>query len=131
MEERKESLNCNVIGEGLDPINVKEVEEKLKTIDVNFLSVRLADSYKILITFESRDQVEKLIQKGNDSEVQEIRPWSTEEVCKFRRIWLECIRIPIHGWTLENFRRIRDSWEKFVKCDKITLAEASFMAARI
>ena len=63
-------------------------------------------------------------------DVEELRKWMHEETFKVRRTWLECVGVPIHGWTMENFRRIGETWGKFVECDSLTMSLYSFKKAR-
>ncbi|OIV93204.1 hypothetical protein TanjilG_24419 [Lupinus angustifolius] len=50
-----------------------------------------------------------------------IRRWNPKEGAKERMIWVRCIRVPIHAWTVEFFRFLAEKIRVFIKVDDKTL----------
>ena len=119
----KESINYlqrSVIGEGLYHLNPLEVISRLRVDDVKFESVKGVDTFKVLITFQTKEEMIQVLAEKNEVMSQifdEIRPWSDEETCKVRRVWLSCRGIPLHGWATSNLKKIGEVWGKVVQCE--------------
>ena len=98
--ENMKWLSCSVVGEGLRPLRVSDVEMKLKECDLNFEMVREIDSYKVLITFKIEKEAIEFVSKANEClrpEIEEVRQWTYDETCKMRRVWIKCVGLPIQG----------------------------------
>ena len=133
-EENKAWLCRSIVGEHMNPLKVEEVRRGLEARGVRNAKVGLIDSYKVLITLETEQEAMEILKKGCNilqPDLEEIRPWTPEEVCKVRRIWLECIGIPLHAWSMENFVILGNQWGRFVKCHDETFRGSSFMSAKI
>ena len=92
----------------------------MRAKEVNFERVQAIDSYKVLITFHSKEEMVHELDENKEtmlSIMDEIRPWEEEEVCKVRRIWLICRGVPLHGWSKSNIEKIGEVWGRVVSCD--------------
>ena len=133
-KENMKRLKCSLVGKHLEPIDISNVRSCLESAGFGGANFRMMDSYKVLITMNTEQEVKELMEKGVDFlrvELEEMRSWSREKACKVRRVWLECVEVPIQAWTSENFKRIGDTWGKFINCDEETKSISSFMIARL
>ena len=60
----------------------------------------------------------------------EIR-WSEKEICETRRVWIECLGIPHHKWTIDNIRKIGEEWGSVVCLDSKTKMGESLCSTKI
>ena len=70
-------------------------------------------AYKVLITFPSKEDMEETVkERGNilSEYFEELRVWTEEEVCQTRRLWVECLGMPLQAWSDENLRKIAAVW---------------------
>ena len=133
-ETKVEWLNRSLIGEGQKPLSALEVSSRLDEQGVRHEKVRAMDPYTVVITFKTKEEMEDALTVSSEEMlkiVDDIRKWSSKEKCRVRRVWIECIGVPIHGWSLENFEKIGEVWGKFIKCDLTTLNNEDFRMARI
>ena len=96
------------------------VESNLRAKEVNFVRVQAIDSYKVLITFHSTEEMVRELVVNKEtmlSIMDEIHPWKEEEACKVRRTWLLCRGVPLHGWSKTNTEKIGEVWGKVVSSD--------------
>ena len=101
-EENIKWLQRSVIGEGVRPLDPTKVLGCLEKIGLKVEKVRAIDSYKVIITFGSGEELTQSMQAKKEemlSFLDKVRCWSEEETCRVRRIWLECKGIPMHGWS--------------------------------
>ena len=123
-EENRRWLRRSIVAEDLNPVKIENVKRGLENRGVKYIKVSLIDSYKALITLKIEQEAEEIIKRGNNYlqlEMEEIRQWIPEEVCKEIRVWLECIGIPLHAWSIENFVSIGNHWGRFLKCHEDTI----------
>jgi len=45
-----------------------------------------------------------------DNWFSDIKPWDRYDCCTTRKVWLEVVGVPPHGWQWENFKKIADIW---------------------
>ena len=120
LDESREWLNCSVIGEGLEPVMIDAVIEKLQSLNLDVEKVYQLDNYKVVITLKTVQEREQILTKGSDYlqlAVEETREWTLEENCKARRVQLECIDMPFHGWHETNFKNIGEVSSRYIDCD--------------
>jgi len=61
----------------------------------------------------------------------EIKRWGREDGCDSRRVWLNIVGVPPHGWMWENFKMIAELWGKFICLGKSASSKDSFEAMRV
>ncbi|MED6108554.1 hypothetical protein PIB30_025203 [Stylosanthes scabra] len=72
-------------------------------------------SMKMLMTFKTEENMSEA--ENSESLLKhfiEVRKWTSGEVNRIRRKWLEISRLPEHGWTHENMRKIGEVWGRVV-----------------
>ena len=75
----------------------------------NIENIREMGAYKILMTFRSIEIRDEALREEDEvlkRYIKEIRAWSVDETCQTRKVWLECLGVPLHAWTLETFKKI-------------------------
>ena len=97
-------------GETLFPIDIDLIIDKLRNKFFSIVSVKEMEDYKALIMFPTEEDMGgNLTEMGNLCEYfEEVRPWITEEACHTKRVWMECYDLPIHGWSMDNLRKIAE-----------------------
>ena len=83
---------------------------------IAFERVRLIDKYKVLVTFQSQEEMEAALMDGKDILL--------EIFAKVRNgLWRKCVksggcglsvRVPLHGWSTFNLEKIGDMWGRWV-----------------
>lgn len=64
------------------------------------MKVKPLGPYKTLITFESVQDKEDALNQGVEcmlNHFAEVRKWSSEEFNQTRRVWIECLGLPLHA----------------------------------
>jgi len=61
----------------------------------------------------------------------EIRKWGMEVCCETRRVWLDVIGVPPHGWLWENFKQIAELWGRMICLGKSSSNTESFEVMRV
>ena len=67
---------------------------------------------QFIVTFQSEEERDEALQNHEELDVwfTEIKVWNQYERCSSRRVWLEVIGVPPHGWLWENFKIIAELW---------------------
>ena len=88
---------------------------------------------KALVTFISKEAMEEFLcyQQPLLEFFDEIRNWNPEEVCQTHRVWLECVGLPLHAWSLDNFGRMAKIRGTMFGIDITTKEGRGFKNARI
>lgn len=60
-----------------------------------------------------------------------IKNWDIYDTCDSRRIWIEVLGVPPHGWNLEIFKSIGELWGNFVCVDNNIDNPESFESIKI
>jgi len=61
----------------------------------------------------------------------DIKRWGIEDCCETRRVWLDVIGVPPHGWMWENFKQIAELWGSLICLGKSSSNTDSFEVMRI
>ena len=127
-------LERSVIGEAMCPLNSEEVKKLIHSKIHSVEKVREIGLFKSLITFHNKQGMLQALE-GEDNILggifDEVRPWTSEEVCQTRRVWIECFGIPLHAWSLENLKKIGEQWGTVVGFDNETEQQLTFSSAKI
>lgn len=97
--KKKRVLERSMVGEALKPFTAIETEALLKVENPAVERTRGMGAYKALITFTSVQEKEMAIKNGGgnlSSFFREVREWTVEEVAQIKRVWVECVGVPLH-----------------------------------
>jgi len=61
----------------------------------------------------------------------DIKKWGMEVCCETRKVWLDVIGVPPHGWLWENFKLIAELWGRMICLGKASSNTESFEVMRI
>jgi len=88
---------------------------------------------KFILTYQSEEEREAALQNHTELDVwfSEVQRWDKYTCCSSRRVWLEVIGVPPHGWVWENFKRIADRWGYLICLGKPILRTDSFDSMKI
>ncbi|MED6150381.1 hypothetical protein PIB30_071725 [Stylosanthes scabra] len=114
-KEARERLNRSLVGETLNPLNFEELSSAVMKDWHTLQEVKMMDSIKLLMTFDTvanMEEAEKSCYLFNH--FIEVRRWTTGEVNRVRRKWLEVTGLPTHGWMRENMMKIGEVWGKVI-----------------
>ena len=93
-----EELERSLIRETLAPTDLELVDMELRQLFWCMNYIRAMGSYKTLITFSSKAEMEDVLKERRDvlqRYFEEIRPWTIVEVSQTRRTWVECFGLPL------------------------------------
>jgi len=60
-----------------------------------------------------------------------VKKWGIEDQCESRRVWLDIIGVPPHGWTWENFKAIAEVWGQLICLGRPSSRIESFEVMKI
>ena len=60
-----------------------------------------------------------------------MKRWDKYEYCETRRVWLEIIGMPPHGWKWENLKKIANIWGKLICLAKPIIRTKSFESMKL
>ncbi|GAU47008.1 hypothetical protein TSUD_244370 [Trifolium subterraneum] len=63
--------------------------------------------------------------------LEELKPWSPNQVCSSRRLWVRVYGVPLHAWGERTFRSISNRCVELVRLDLETANRSRFDVARI
>jgi len=66
-----------------------------------------------------------------DNWFNDIKPWDKYECCSTRKVWLEVVGVPPHGWKWENFKKIADIWGYLISLGKPIVRTDTFESMRL
>ena len=89
--------------------------------------------YKFILTFQTETTMEEALQKPEEllSWFSEIKKWDKYEYCSTRKVWLEVIGVPPHGWLWENFKSIAELWGYLICLGKPIMRTDSFDSMKL
>ena len=61
----------------------------------------------------------------------DVKRWGVEDCCDSRRVWLDIIAFPHHGWTWENFKAIAELWGRLICLGKSSSRIESFEVMKV
>jgi len=95
--------------------------------------VSALSSLKFLLSFSSVERMEIALEQPEalSQWFSEIKKWGIEDGCDSRRVWLNIVGVPPHGWSWENFKMIAELWGKFICLGKSASSKDSFEAMRV
>jgi len=95
--------------------------------------LRALSCVQFLLTFENAQTMYEILEQQVELEhwFINVKKWSLEDRCETRRVWLEVIGVPPHGWKWENFKDIAEKWGKFISLGRSTLNTESFETMRV
>ena len=89
--------------------------------------------FKFILTFQSEGDMENALQNHEelDNWFLEVKKWDKYECCETRKVWLEVIGVPPHGWNWENFKKIADIWGFLICLGKPILRTDAFDSMKL
>jgi len=86
--------------------------------------------YKFILTFQNKEAMEEALQHPEELQTwfSDIKRWDKYECCSTRKVWLEVIGVPPHGWLWENFKIIAELWGYLICLGKPILRTDSLLA---
>jgi len=66
-----------------------------------------------------------------DNRFIDIKPWDKYDCCSTRKVWLEVVGVPPHGWKWENFKKIADIWGYLISLGKPIARTDTFESMRL
>jgi len=89
--------------------------------------------FKFILTFQSRDEMEEALRNHEELDhwFYDIKRWDKYDSCTIRKVWLEVIGVPPHGWKWENFKKIADIWGYLIYLGKSIAKTDTFESMRL
>lgn len=108
------------------------VQNALRELNFNDVSVKSLGGMKIIITFQSRDdRTNALTNPIIVNWFKLIKPWNGEVAGESRIIWLKCRGMPLTVWNVASFKRMGEIWGEFITLDVETMKEESYDVGRL
>ena len=95
--------------------------------------VRALTSSKFILTYQSSGQRDEALMNKDvlGNWFHEVKSWDIYEASESRRLWIEVVGVPPHGWSLKNFGSIASLWEKLICLESPIDDTVSFDSMRI
>ena len=99
------------------------------------LSFRLSalSCFKFLLIFPTLESMQEALVCHQDFQQWfiEVKRWGIEDCCESRRVWLDIIGVPPHGWLWENFKAIAEIWGQLICLGKSSSRIESFEVMKV
>ena len=90
-------------------------------------------SFKFVLSFPTMEAMEEAL--SHQEELQQwfvdVKKWGVEDCCDTRKVYLDIIGVPPHGWKWENFKQIAELWGQFICLGKSSSITESFEVMRV
>ena len=95
--------------------------------------LRALSSFKFLLTLPTQEALHEALDNHHelDQWFADVKKWGMEECCDTRKVWLEVVGVPPHGWCWEIFKQIAELWGRFICLGKSTSVTDSFEVMKI
>ena len=131
--EMEEWLARTLVGTTAEPRDLATLASAVMSGYSPEIKVSAISCYQFLLVFPTVDKMLEAL--SNPMELEQwfidIRKWGMEVCCETRRVWLDVIGIPPHGWVWENFKQIAELWGRMICLGKSSSNTESFEAMRI
>ena len=89
--------------------------------------------FKFILTFQSEDERDAALENHEELDMwfTEIKKWDRYERCTSRKVWLEVVGVPPHGWVWENFQQIAEVWGCLISLSKPILRMDAFDSMKL
>ena len=89
--------------------------------------------FKFILSFQTKEEMEVALQKHEELDLwfTEITAWDKYVCCGSRKVWLEVIGVPPHGWKWETFKEIADLWGYLICLGKSIARTDTFDSMRM
>ncbi|KAL4314701.1 hypothetical protein AHAS_Ahas15G0111400 [Arachis hypogaea] len=121
--ENLEWLRRSLVGETLEPIDLVSLRKMVARSLPSVVQVRKMEACKALLTFDSDMHANETYTFNLNSLLHtfhRVWKWKESERCESRRVWLECLGVPLFAWSADTFKRIGSQWGAVVRCAKET-----------
>jgi len=89
--------------------------------------------FKFILTYPSVEARDAALENHEELDLwfYEVKKWDRYEVCSSRKVWLEIIGVPPHGWDWENFKKIADLWGYLICLGKPLVRTDAFDSMKV
>ena len=89
--------------------------------------------FKFILTFQSQDEMEAALQTHEELDIwfSEFKRWDKYDCCTSRKVWIEVVGVPPHGWKWENFKAIAELWGYLICLGKPISRTDTFESMRL
>ena len=125
----KRSLVCTTE----EPRDLATLESAIMNGFGQGFKLSVLSSFKFLLTFSTEEDLDEALEHQEVLEQWfcDIKRWGIEEACDTRRVWLDIIGVPPHGWKWENFKQIAELWGRLICLGKSSSITDSFEVMRV
>lgn len=132
-EELLERLHCSIVCTTDSPRDFGALASALIDGFGLFTKIWALSKHKFILTFPTIQQMEEVL--SNPEELHQwfvnVKKWDEYEVCEIRRVWIEVLGVPPHGWHKENFKKIAELWGRMICLERAIDKTESFESMRI
>ena len=88
---------------------------------------------QFILTFQSEAEMEYALSNHEelDNWFTDIKKWDKYDYCSTRKVWLEVIGVPPHGWSWETFSKIAEIWGFLICLSKPILRTDTFASLKL
>ena len=132
-DEKVEWLQRSLICTSTEPCDLATLSSAILHSFGHFSKLSALSSLKFILTFHSQEEMEAAW--SNQTELHQwlvlVKKWDVYECCDFRRVWIDILGVPPHGWKWENFKLIAELWGIFIYLGNSTITAESFESMRV
>ncbi|XLS81431.1 hypothetical protein HN51_047262, partial [Arachis hypogaea] len=127
-------LKRSIVGSTLKAIDFRVLHAVARTEWPHVVKVCELGAYKALLVFDTDQSAADALMFGMNGLLKffyRVGRWNENDRGDKRRLWLECIGVPVHVWSEATFRLIGEQWGEVVACDPATTSCSSFSVGRV
>ncbi|KAL4343928.1 hypothetical protein AHAS_Ahas11G0127400 [Arachis hypogaea] len=127
-------LKRSIVGSTMQAIDFRLLSTVAQTEWPKVVKVCALGAYKALLVFDSTNSADEALTIHMTDLLKffhRVGRWSEHDRCDKRRVWIECIGVPLHTWSEATFRAIGEQWGEVVVCEHATMSCLSFSTGRV
>ena len=132
-EDNEEWLSRSLVCTVVEPRDLATLSSAIMYGYDPCIKLSALSSFKFLLTFPTEERMEEALEHQTELHQWfiDVKKWGVEECCDSRKVWLDIVGVPPHGWKWENFKKIAELWGLFVSLGKPASANDSFEVMRV
>ena len=111
-EEFQSWLSCSLVCSTEQPRDLATLSSAIISGYGQRIRICALSGFRFILNFPSRAAMEEALKNHEELDLwfYDIKRWDKYDRCESRKVWLEVLGIPPHGWKWQNFKKIAELW---------------------
>ena len=126
-------LHNAVIVENTEILDLHQIQSKMESWNVNQTGMFSLSPTKLLLVFACENDAKNAVDIDSPlwNVFDDVRMWSEGEFFDDRLVWIHCVGIHPLGWSMENLKKIGESWGPVIHVDTTVKGIQNITGARM